>query len=994
MFYFFLIIQVLNTPIKAQKSQLRFQHYTTNDGLSQGVITCIAQDTRGFMWFGTYDGLNRFDGYNFKVFKPISNDTTSISDNRINSIIEDRNGMLWIGTNECMNSYDFKTNRFEHIYLYDSLRQKLKGYYYPFFIDNKDELWFLYASVLSSINLLTKKITTYPFSKNAMDGLNTGNYPYKKINYHLTKVYSYGNTGLHIIDVDKKKVDFYFSSDQKNEFGRPLIINKVLEDKNHILWLSTSKGLISFNPLTKENHLYDEYNRKKIISLKGIDWDKEGNLWCASAGMGLSLFNTTENLFISNYYKNPINPESIGRNFATTLFIDKDNNIWTGITPDGVDKANPSYQKFNCIKINLPQDESYSSSIGTIYEIDTNNLVISSNLSDIIHYNKMTGVSQKIDLPERLKESTNMTMILDSYKRIWVVSDSGLYRSDEKLKSFTLIEKKNFDNATLFEFNKKIYIGTIGGLYSIPITGQLNRVDTFKPFNNSIINFIGKSPDSLLCVTTYGKDLFLINVNTVKPFVVKKLNFNFLIKSVLFEGKDTLWLGTSAGLVRYSNLNGILKIYTEKDGLANSFVYHVLKGNDGNLWMSTNHGISRFDILTERFTNYGLTEGAQSLEFNTHSFFQSPSGTIYFGGVKGFNYFNPSAIKKFDFEPPIEVLDISANGNPVSLDRVVEQKEPIKFSSNENNISIEFAAIDFNRNDNINYLYQLHDNDAWISIGKQRTLSFANLSPGSYYLQVKAQYSYNEVSPHILKFAFTVLPPFYTAWWFIIIIGVFVIFIIYSIYRYRINQLLKLQAIRNNIARDLHDEVGATLSGIAMYSHLTKEQIKNSNTVEVVKSLNIMQQSSSEMVNKLNDIVWLINPDQDSLQKLIQRLEEYATDMVKVKNMQVKVNVPEHLHVHSLPMKSRRNIYLFCKEAINNAVKYSNGTLLELNVKEINNKLEFAVCDNGKGFNLSTVKRGNGLENMQKRADEIGAKLTTQSKHNEGSLVSMQVKIT
>ena len=220
----------------------------------------------------------------------------------------------------------------------------------------------------------------------------------------------------------------------------------------------------------------------------------------------------------------------------------------------------------------------------------------------------------------------------------------------------------------------------------------------------------------------------------------------------------------------------------------------------------------------------------------------------------------------------------------------------------------------------------------------------------------------------------------------------------YAFYRFRKSKKLQSQqALMNErlrISRELHDEVGATLSGIAMYSHLTKEQIKNTDTTEVEKSLNIMQESAGEMVDKLNDIVWLINPNQDSLQKLIQRLEEYATDMATIKNMQVKVNVPSHLAEHSLPVESRRNIYLFCKEAINNAVKYSNGTLLDLTIKEKDGKLEFSVSDNGKGFDAVMVRRGNGLENMQKRADEIGAKLTVLSKHDEGSSLSMQLKIT
>ena len=220
----------------------------------------------------------------------------------------------------------------------------------------------------------------------------------------------------------------------------------------------------------------------------------------------------------------------------------------------------------------------------------------------------------------------------------------------------------------------------------------------------------------------------------------------------------------------------------------------------------------------------------------------------------------------------------------------------------------------------------------------------------------------------------------------------------YGFYRYRRRRKLQSQQELMNerlrISRELHDEVGATLSGIAMYSHLTKEQIKNADTAEVEKSLNIMQQSSGEMVNKLNDIVWLINPEQDSLQKLIERLEEYARDMASIKNMEVNVHIPENIAAINLPIESRRNIYMFCKEAINNAVKYSNATLLELTIREADGKMEFSVSDNGKGFDAVMVRRGNGLVNMQQRADEIGAKLLIQSQHDGGSQISLQCKIT
>jgi two-component system, NarL family, sensor histidine kinase UhpB len=209
-------------------------------------------------------------------------------------------------------------------------------------------------------------------------------------------------------------------------------------------------------------------------------------------------------------------------------------------------------------------------------------------------------------------------------------------------------------------------------------------------------------------------------------------------------------------------------------------------------------------------------------------------------------------------------------------------------------------------------------------------------------------------------------------------------------------ELQNQQAIlkeRLRISSELHDEVGATLSGIAMYSHLTKEQMKRGLSIEIEKSLNVMQESSTQMVDKLSDIVWLINPEQDPLEKLITRLEEYAIQMAAIKDMKVKIHVPEKIADIHLPIEQRRNIYLFCKEAINNAVKYSNATTLELSIKEMDGKLEFSVSDNGQGFDAVMVRRGNGLENMQKRADDIGAKLILQSKLNEGALVSMQCKV-
>lgn len=210
----------------------------------------------------------------------------------------------------------------------------------------------------------------------------------------------------------------------------------------------------------------------------------------------------------------------------------------------------------------------------------------------------------------------------------------------------------------------------------------------------------------------------------------------------------------------------------------------------------------------------------------------------------------------------------------------------------------------------------------------------------------------------------------------------------------KLQSQLAVEKMRNRISSELHDDFGSTLSGINMYSYMINDLLRARKYEQAEQSVNIIQKSADAMTHHLSDLVWTINPGQDTLQKLIEKLEEYARDMGAIKNMEIKISIPEKIANINLPVENRRNIYLFCKEAINNAVKYSDATLLKLTVKKEDGKLEFSVSDNGKGFDAMMVRRGNGLENMQKRADEIGAKLMLQSKENEGASISLQCKIT
>lgn len=210
----------------------------------------------------------------------------------------------------------------------------------------------------------------------------------------------------------------------------------------------------------------------------------------------------------------------------------------------------------------------------------------------------------------------------------------------------------------------------------------------------------------------------------------------------------------------------------------------------------------------------------------------------------------------------------------------------------------------------------------------------------------------------------------------------------------KISAQLNVEKLRNRLSMELHDDLGATLSGISMYGHLARKQLQNGHFEGVQNSLTVIQDSATEMVNKLNDIVWFTNPAQDGLSELIQYMEEYAIKMAATKNMSVKVHITEAIEQQQLTMEQRRNVYLFCKEAINNAVKYSEGSLLELSIRKDGHLLEFSVKDNGIGFDPKNIKRGNGLNNLQQRAGEIGATFFIQAAKGEGCTVSLHLKIT
>jgi signal transduction histidine kinase len=363
-----------------------------------------------------------------------------------------------------------------------------------------------------------------------------------------------------------------------------------------------------------------------------------------------------------------------------------------------------------------------------------------------------------------------------------------------------------------------------------------------------------------------------------------------------------------------------------------------------------------------------------------------------------------------------------------------------------NNITFDFAAIEPARPGLVHYQYMMEGYEKdWNPVSSNTNAAYGNLREGSYTFKLKAQ-SPDGVWSKPLTYTFKVLPPWYRTLWAYILYMLIFITVLWNLISWRVRTLKKEKSLleqkitlrtrelrdekekvettlselkatqsqlvetekiaslnkveqamlneRLRISRELHDDIGSTLSGIILYSHMAENQVDEEHLDEAENSLNIIQQSANDMVSRLNDLVWAVNPLHSSVNDLVQKLQEYAIEMATIKDIKVRVGVPESLANIVLPVESLHNIYLFCKESINNAVKYSKATLLELSVRNFDGIIEFKIMDNGEGFDMATAKKGNGLINMQKRAEDAGAILSVNTAPGQGTVITLRRKIT
>ena len=782
---------------------LRFDRISIEQGLSQSSVRAIFQDSRGFLWFGTEDGLNRFDGYVFKTYKPDPDESTSLGDRWITSIIEDRAGYLWIGTRQGgLNRYDPQTEQFRQFRHDEEINTSLSDdHVNTLFLDKNGNIWAGTQDGLDLFNPVSNTFTHYTFSPTETESL-TGKNVTAIFQDDRGRFWVGTSTGgLNEFDLKTRK----FSAYQHNPDDISSISNNhitaITEDDNSVMWVGTRSGLNRFDPNAGqfERFMYSDKDQQSLSSdmINALRTDSTGNLWIGTAN-GLNRLGAAGDRFV-RYNNDPTFQNSLSNDYVTAIFEDRGGVLWFGTYGGGVNKYDRQRDNFAYYRHNPKDPNSLSDNILFPIFIDSEGYAWIGTLGSGL--NRFTRSTNQVirylhneNKPNSIISNWVYSISEDQEGYIWIGTSNGLDRYDRKKNTFTHFQRNpdnpdslsaNTVNVVYVDSQNNLWVGTAAGLDLF-----LRETRTFQHYSpevgnpetlsGSSVSAILEDRDGALWVGTSDSGLNRLDLQTGKfrqyrfDLGDKNSLSNDYILSIAQDARGRIWIGTGGGgLNLHHPETDSFTYYLEKDGLSNGVVYGILEDPLGDLWLSTNYGLSRFDPETETFRNYDAGDGLQSNEFNSYAYAKSQDGEFYFGGINGLTIFNPLTIKEVPYLPQVALTSLTQDAQPVATNTSIETVRDVVVEWPRNSIEFEFAALSYNQPDKNEYAYTLENfDDDWHYIGTKRDGRYTNLPGGKYTLLLKAANSDGVWNEEPVRITVTVIPPFWQTVWFQVLLGV------------------------------------------------------------------------------------------------------------------------------------------------------------------------------------------------------------------------------
>ena len=983
----------ISTSYANIRESFNFKNITIEDGLSQSTVETIYQDSKGYIWIGTNDGLDRYNGYEFKHYKHDKYDKNSIANNYIVDIIEDKNGYIWVSTIGGLSRINLDKDEIKNYYSKEDSGNLSNSNLWQILCTKDNRL---IASTIDGLNVYDEnkdKFTRILYKEGELPS----QYIYsleEDINGHI-----WVGTDNGLVELDK---DLNIVKSYQDAIGDSDVYN-VYDDSKGNIWVCTlDNGLFKINLDDKSVENYKNNNSKISIpsnNVRDIISDSEGKLWIAT-DKGLCTFDYEREEFIT-YNKKSYQSNSLIDDEIFCLLKDSSGLIWIG-TYSGISRFNPN-SNFTHFKLDPYEDNSISGNvIHGIYEDDDKTLWIGTNESGV---NIINGESIKHLNKENSNIVSDLIEDITGFKNyIFIGTNEGLsvlVKNDKTAKNYTITNYTTKDGLpsnkirSLFIDSKGyLWIGTNKGLAIldtnnnkiIDITYILDEMGVSDKFIRAVYED-SKGNYYIGCFLEGG--LIKINPNTKEYKIYKNIendDSSISNNSIRYINEDlygNILVGTSHGINILNLSTDKFNHYTEKDGLINNTIYGILVDKNNGIWMSTNAGISKLSTEDATFKNFTITDGLQSNEFNGRACFKSKDGNMYFGGINGFNVFNSQDIELSTFEPKVIFDNFEINGtNKKDISN-------IKFKSNENNIKINFFTNDYKNTKTTQYYYKLEGLENEWNMTNSNSLVFANLGSGDYTLKIKTITQHGVMSDES-SVHFTINPPIWRSNYAICI---YLILIIISILRYmhkvntldrlvneRTNKLrkemekneqlfkkvLSLEQNKNNYFVNLSHELRTPLNVLSSINQLIKEFTKKDNFITPEKLsyyMGIMDRNCSRLLSLINNLIdhtkiennsYIINKKDEDIVYLVEETVLDMKDYIEEKGLELIFDTDvEEKVIRCDKVDIERCII----NLVGNAVKFTpEGGLIEVLLQDLDDKVKIIVKDNGIGISEENQK--------------------------------------
>ncbi|NII27573.1 hypothetical protein HB364_20995 [Pseudoflavitalea sp. X16] len=986
----------LPLTIGAQTS-LQYTRLTVEDGLSNNSVQCILQDKAGILWFGTNGGLNRYDGTFFIQYNILSQ--PALSNSSVTAIMQDEKGLIWIGTENGLNILDPCTNTIRQFVHQDAMPSSLPaGPIRSIQQLHNGRTWVMGETWLSEFSgdrqftqvaidssLLRKDMVLASVTEvsNELVWLSYLDQPTTLVNRRAT------NSGQHIGPAVTYLNDY----------------SKIYIDGRHVTWGISSYGISRYNKGAFDNWLKNPY----VVSGPNLHLraahcvDAAGNVWQGNDRGGLVKYDLQQRQVTD--YSSLL--ATVNASIVFCLFKDNNNTIWAG-TDNGIIKLSNREASFANLPFIIQGQELKNIRCRRIMADRYNNLYAGTENYGLLKRTRTsTGGDTTIALstfgapPITVLPVVNNTIHLpldgrydigyvydmwyDGKDLLWMAG-YGISRYNLQTGVMDIFQAKG-DEAARQQSITQFSLAWDGRLFW---TGGQHNLFTFDPVTSEMWPFRdqnGHMPfEELPCWSLVLKGewlwagsangLYKVNTRTreVKKEPVHRV-LDFGINDITFDGDSSCWISTAGGgLIWYNTYTKEVQQYTNKDGLSNNTVCGVLLDARRDCWITTYAGLSYFNRQTGQFTNFYAKDGLNTDEFNRKALYKMPDGKMIAGGLNGYMQFDPA--KVFTTVRPVTIAltrfsKIDRDGLTIDSIFNLQSFTNAVIAPGDKFFSFHFMLSDQYDPAGNRFFYQLQGvDDAWHPIGNQHFISFNGLSPGSYTLKIKGNTgggsgSINELTIHIL-----VKQVFYRSIWFMLLVVAAIAAIAWLIVRYRIRQVKKIQYLRTRIASDLHDDVGSSLVRITVLADAGKRDVL---TTDIAEQLGTISGISRGAISTMKDVVWSIDARNDTMDGMIQYMQEHLHNMLTPANIDFELNHTGITQQEKLTMEFRQHVYLIFKEAINNVVKHAGATRVQVELHKANGYFIMQIKDDGTGLREKKFNSGHGLYNMQLRAGRLKA---------------------